>query len=113
MIRWLRPDFQNPDHAAGAKSLPAIQAELNITEEDDTVVATATIQRLPWPKELPDQVRQVADVLSSAREPMSLDTIAAHFTGKGPWKRRLPQIVETLETLGRARRVGDSVLGAN
>ena len=112
-IRWLRPEFQNPDNAAGAKSPPAIQAELNITEEDDTVVATATIQRLPWPKELPDQVRQVADLLSSAREPMSLDTIAAHFTGKGPWKRRLPQIVETLETLGRARRVGDGVLGAN
>ena len=108
LIRWLRPEFQNPDVD---KPLRAIQAELNITEEDDTVVATATIQRLPWPKELPDQVRQVADVLATAHEPMSLEAIAARFTGKGPWKRRLPQIVETLETLGRARRVGNSLVG--
>jgi hypothetical protein len=109
LIRWLRPEFQNPEHAAVAKPPPAIQAELNITDEEDTVVATATIQRLPWPKELPDQVRQVADVLAAAREPMSLDAIAGCFTGKGPWKRRLPQIVDTLEALGRARRVGNGV----
>lgn len=33
-----------------------------------------------------------------------LADLAAHFTGKGPWKKRLPQIIDTLEALGRVRR---------
>lgn len=41
----------------------------------------------------------------------SLDSIAECFAGKGPWKQRLPQIVHTLEALGRARRVGNKLLG--
>ena len=36
--------------------------------------------------------------------PLSLADLAARFTGKGPWKKRLPQIIDTLEALGRARR---------
>jgi hypothetical protein len=31
--------------------------------------------------------------------------------GRGPWKKRLPQIVETLVSLGRARRVAGGVIG--
>ena len=31
-------------------------------------------------------------------------TLAA-FTGRGPWKRRIPQILEALAALGRARVV--------
>lgn len=31
--------------------------------------------------------------------------IAAHFSGRGPWKRRLPQIIDTLVALGRARKI--------
>ncbi len=107
LIRWLRPEFQNPAKAAAPK-----QSEIEIEGETEIKVAAKT-GKLPWPKSLPDQVRQVAGILSSAREPMSLDAIAERFTGKGPWKRRLPQIVETLETLGRARRVGDKLHGMN
>lgn len=29
------------------------------------------------------------------------------FNGRGPWKKRLPEILDTLAALGRARRVGD------
>jgi len=32
---------------------------------------------------------------------------------RGPWKKRLPQIVETLVALGRARRVEGGVIGVN
>ena len=106
LIRWLRPEFQNPEKQAAAPK----QAEIEIEEVTETKVAAKT-GKTPWPKTLPDQVRQVSDLLASAREPMSLDAIAERFTGKGPWKRRLPQIVETLETLGRARRVGDNLFG--
>jgi len=106
LIRWLRPEFQNPDKKAAAPK----QTEIEIEDEAEPRAAAKT-GKLPWPKDLPDQVRRVADVLAAAREPMSLDAIAERFTGKGPWKRRLPQIIDTLEVLGRARRVDDAVLG--
>ena len=32
--------------------------------------------------------------------------IEAGFKGKGPWKKGLPRILETLETISRARREG-------
>ena len=60
-----------------------------------------------WPATLPEQVRAVAQVLTTAALPLAaLDT---RFKGKGPWKKGLPRILETLETLvealGCARRV--------
>jgi len=53
-----------------------------------------------------------AAVLRSAAAPMSEAEIAARFSGKGAWKKRLPQLLETLVALGRARRVGDRYLPA-
>jgi len=45
--------------------------------------------------------------------PLTEDAPAAHFTGRGPWKKRMSQIVDTLVSLGRTRRVADGVLLAN
>lgn len=106
VIRWLRPEFQNPDRKTAAPK----QSEMDIEDEAETKPA-AKAGKQPWPKDLPEQVRQVAAILSAAREPLSIDAIADHFTGKGPWKRRLPQIIDTLEALGRARKAGDKLLG--
>jgi hypothetical protein len=39
--------------------------------------------------------------------PQSQDDLAAHFTGKGKWKARLPELLATLATLGRARALED------
>ncbi|MBI4756840.1 MAG: hypothetical protein HY778_15765 [Betaproteobacteria bacterium] len=39
--------------------------------------------------------------------PQSRDELANHFTGKGKWKSRLPELLATLATLGRARRLED------
>lgn len=106
LVRWLRPEFQAP----GEKPAPQ-QVEIEVGGEE---IVAAAAERKPWPKDLPDQVRGVADVLTASRAPLSEHAIAAHFTGRGPWKRRLPQIVETLVSLGRARKVdGGRVLGAD
>lgn len=40
------------------------------------------------------------------RQALPLPAIEARFKGRGPWKRSLPRILETLEALGRARREG-------
>ena len=62
-------------------------------------------QRLVAPLR-PEQVRAVAQLLGASPAPLPLPAIEASFKGKGPWKKGLPRILDTLEALGRARQEG-------
>ena len=119
-IRWLRPEFQDPARRHATPATPATQADIELvggsavppadaaapdTDEDSAPAATATpATRQPWPADLPAQMRAVADALATSAQPLDEDALAARFTGRGPWKKRLPQILETLEVLGKAQR---------
>ena len=59
----------------------------------------------PWPATLPEQVRAVADALAASPIPLTLSAIEARFKGRGPWKKGLPTLLQTLEALGRAQAV--------
>ena len=63
------------------------------------------LEAQPWPKEPAEQARAVADALSP--QPQTLEQIAARFKGKGPWKKRLPALLQMLVALGRAREEGE------
>jgi hypothetical protein len=109
-VRWLRPDFQNPHSrspdAAIAESggfsgeLPGFRSTPSGLQ--DVVMPAA---KTSWPATLPEQVAAVARVLAAAAVPLSETAITAHFSGRGAWKKRLPQLLETLVALGRARVV--------
>ncbi|MBP6270294.1 MAG: class I SAM-dependent DNA methyltransferase [Rhizobacter sp.] len=132
-VRWLRPEFQDPARRmAGASVAPqpeqtgldgvesqaeaAARADLAETEvveapaEGDAGGAAApqaaATTTQPWPPTLPEQVRAVAQLLSASPAPLPLAAIEASFKGKGPWKKGLPRILDTLEAVGRARRDG-------
>jgi hypothetical protein len=64
--------------------------------------------RIPWPKSAPEQARAVAEVLARAPGALDLDAIAAHFTARGRWRDRLPELLDTLVALGRARAEGNA-----
>ena len=104
-IRWLRPEYQHP---AGEPRQSAIAIDGAVEANKDAAIGDAmpeiAIPRAPWPATLPEQVAAVARVLEGSAVPLSLADLAARFTGKGPWKKRLPQIIDTLEALGRVRR---------
>ena len=65
-------------------------------------IAARLAEKRPWPATLPEQVRAVADQLSSL--PLDEPALAARFTGKGPWKKRLPEILAMLAALGCAKQ---------
>lgn len=67
---------------------------------------TPPVTTQPWPPTLPEQVRAVAQLLGASPAPLPLPAIEASFKGKGPWKKGLPRILDTLEALGRARQEG-------
>lgn len=109
-IRWLRPAFQNPKaiNTPQDQELPApvrqgLQAEMAL--ENEPAAGKAPGQNTqPWPASLPEQVRAVAQALAAAGTALAMPAIEARFKGRGPWKKGLPRILETLEALGRARR---------
>ncbi len=108
-VLWLRRDFQNPVAAR-----PPTQTEIesadgfDAVQDDDRVGADAmVIKPAAWPKEPVAQVRAVADVLAGSRTPMTLDDIAARFTARGPWKKRLPQLLAMVSALGRVEAMED------
>ena len=118
-IRWLRPEFQNPaappaqpttqlsvlpaaqqPATPGADDTPHPQPTSDQAAQQQTAPATQ-----PWPASLPEQVRAVADALSASPVPLTLEALATRFKGKGPWKKGLPTLLQTLQALGRAHPV--------
>ena len=87
-----------------AQDQKAPEADLADENAAPAVVAAKPTQQ-PWPAALPDQVRAVAEVLVHSSAPLSLLAIEARFKGRGPWKKGLPMLLQTLEVLGRAQAV--------
>jgi hydroxymethylglutaryl-CoA lyase len=91
---------------ATAQTTAPMPDEGDASDAPATAVAVSAAAALPWPATLPEQVRAVAQVLQASPAPLPLPAIEAAFKGKGPWKKGLPRILETLEALGRARQEG-------
>ncbi len=108
-ILWLRPEFQNPN----AHAEPEQRGLDTTTDQHEAApVVIVPFKPTPWPKDTVDQVRAVADLLAVSPVPLSLDEIAARFTARGPWKKRLPKLVEMLVALGRAQEQDGKVVAA-
>ncbi|MFH1871640.1 MAG: DNA methyltransferase [Pseudomonadota bacterium] len=113
-IRWLRPEFQNPQAAQAAIGLESGgsgRSSVGKLEKSDEATSPPVPARTPtqqaWPQTLPDQLAAVARILADTPATQTETQLAAHFTGKGRWKSRLPDILAALEALGRARRLDD------
>ena len=66
-----------------------------------------TLPARPWPTGLTEQIKAVAEVMSQSGRSLNLDELAAHFSGRGRWRDRLPTLLETLVALGRLRQRAD------
>ncbi len=104
--RWEQPDLgmkmaENPAPEALQRPETATDAA-----PGSSGAPAAALTAQPWPATLPEQVRAVAQLLAASPAPLPVPAIEAGFKGKGPWKKGLPRILDTLEALGRARREG-------
>ncbi|PZX18415.1 type II restriction/modification system DNA methylase subunit YeeA [Palleronia aestuarii] len=87
-VRWLRPDYQNPDGLAAE----AKQGKLEIA-------AAAKTGKAPWPKSLPAQIAAVCEALEDLGE-ADAETVARTFA-RGRATTVAP-LLETLAGLGMA-----------
>ncbi len=101
LVRWLRPEFQNPQGKHAAK--PATQHKLDKREAPDdaepeagtvTVPATAAV----WPKKLPEQIAAVRDLVAKGAAEWSVTEVAAAF--KGAKKADVEDVLDSLTALG-------------
>ncbi len=122
LIRWLRPEFQNP--AAGQ----ATQTQLAMPEldeedsEDDSDEAEPTkggrskksaakksatkekaAKKLPFPEKLPEQVQAIRQQLATSTQPLSAAEMSKRFTKAKA--DRVEELLLSLVTLGIARQV--------
>jgi hypothetical protein len=95
LIRWLRPEYQNPDHRKVSASTAVItdQAEADLDAEVETVVA---VGKQAWPKEMREQVATVRAALTL--QPHTVDSLATQF--KRSPKAAVQSVLEALEELG-------------
>ncbi|MGV0975392.1 MAG: hypothetical protein ACOYBO_05635, partial [Azonexus sp.] len=96
-----RPAYQSPQTAFATVD-PEKTAKTEIAPE---AIATPSAKHL-WPANLPEQMALLARLLAAT--PQSETHLAAQITGKGPWKKRLPDLLQTLVALGRARQEGET-----
>ena len=100
VVRWLRPEYQNPGGVAGETQPLAV------------AVAKKAVAALkaPWPSALPEQAQAIAATLAAQTEPATPAQVAKMFSRAKT--ARVTEILETLASLGQARRVGENVYAA-
>lgn len=98
-IRWLRPDYQNPE---GRQTAKGTQAELDVGP-------AAKVEKAPWPKTLPEQIAAVREALSEMGE-ATPEQIARRFV-RARTTAVLP-LLDSLAALGQAEQFEDGRFAA-
>ena len=95
LVRYLRPEFQDPGYRAPIASTLDFGAA--------AVVPVSNV--IPWPATLPEQVGAVQTILAAAPAPLAAGDIARSFKGKRAATVR--PVLDALAGLGMARRLND------
>jgi hypothetical protein len=96
LVRWLRPEFQNPAGAAGPSHR---QGEL----EPDETPAPAAVAKAKWPTQPAAQAQAVRAALAERRVPSTPAEVAAGFLRAKPEK--VSELLAALATLGQIRKL--------
>ena len=104
LVRWLRPDYQNP---GGAQSQ---QTALAVEVEPKAKPGKQRAGKLAWPKTLSERVKAVSMVLATVKEPVTAPDMAKRFARAR--SADVGEILETLCAMGKARRGPPSVKAA-
>ena len=99
LIRWLRPDYQNPAGKAVATGKTA----------DMDLGTVATAAKAAWPKTLPEQFAAVREALAEMGE-ASPEQIARRFMRAR--KSNVLPLLESLAALGQAETLGEDKFAA-
>ena len=96
LIRWLRPEYQNPE---GTEARQAALAIPTLNPQPSTLTPP---RKLPWPKTMAERVKAVNGALALVKQPVTAADVAKGFARVKA--ADVGEILETLCTMGHARR---------
>jgi hypothetical protein len=104
IIRWLRPEYQNPQ---GSEAPSLDLKEGGKPAQGDKAKAKAKIPsaKIPWPKPLGERIRATEQALHTAGRAVDAAEVTKQLARAK--EKEVQEILETLVTLGRARRSGE------
>lgn len=97
LIRWLRPEYQNPNAEVAQK-----QTEMAVNTEIEATPAT-TAKKLKWPKEMRQQVAAVRSTLEIGD--LTLEAVTQQFA-RNP-EKHVASVLEALVELGMVTKSDD------
>ncbi len=129
LVRWLRPEFQNPatnkptqktialsepdedeeavetnpNRQRGPKDKPTPKSSKREPLAGASGLSVAATKKAPWPKSLPDQVQAIRQHLASAEKPLTAADLTKQFTRANA--DRIEEVLDTLVVTGTARRL--------
>ncbi len=100
LVRWLRPDYQNP------QGVQQTGIDVQTTEVDTT---TASKEAIDWPKTLAEQAQAVQRILAGYGHPVSADMLNNQFKkivkpSNLSRRQQIEALLETFSTLGLLRK---------
>ncbi len=115
LIRWLRPEFQNPASGRATQTQLAIAEPAGDEAEPEAPTKKAATKekakKLPLPDKLPDQVLAIRHQLASSSHPVTAADMAKRFTKAKA--DRIEELLQTMVIMGNARQVeGDKFVAA-
>ena len=90
IIRWLRPEFQNPE---GTQAATATQGALPIEPEAPEASPAVAGAKRPWPRTLPEQAQAVRAVLAEQPTGLTPEQLARLFLRATPSASRICSIL--------------------
>mgnify|MGYP000492356361 CR=1 FL=1 len=98
LVRWLRPEYQEP-------KLRHKVARPDGTQTEADLVIQPGAGKPKWPSDSGQQITVLVDILRKAPAPVPPEALAASFDGRNTPKRkdRIASLLETLTTIGLAR----------
>jgi len=103
LVRWLRPEYQNPSAAVVPEQREAELDDTTDFESAPAAAAAAATGKLTWPKQMREQVAAVRHALSQS--PLPADALAAQF--KRSPKVAVQAVLDALEELGMVQQDAD------
>jgi hypothetical protein len=79
IIRWLRPEFQNPDGSGQATQTKMAGLDIETVEDSSSIPGVSNNK--PWPKKLAEQITAVRDDITKRRGFFKSADVAQQFKG--------------------------------
>lgn len=105
IIHWLRPEYQTRNQKPDARTQRELGLPSSKTKPKPKSKTANRPSKTPWPKTLAERVKAVEAALHHTGSPTTAAEIAKQFKAAKP--ETVAEILETLATLGRARKQGE------